>query len=128
MLSMEEPSTYATNRVLLVEDHELLAKLTAKMIRAMGYEVAHVGSIADARAISPFDFGIVLTDYSLSDGEAAELLTYIRERASIPVLLLTAFAVDDVPEPVRSSFDHVLTKPVDKDHLHRVLAKYLPAT
>lgn len=125
---MADPLTYANNRVLLIEDHELLAKLTAKMIRTMGYEVAHVGSIADARAISPFDFGIVLTDYSLPDGEAAELLTYIRQRANIPVLLLTAFAVDDVPEPVRSSFDHVLTKPVDKDFLHQILEKYLPVT
>lgn len=125
---MNKPSEPNPNRILLVEDHELLARLTAKMIEGMGYDVTCAASISQARAAEPFDFGLVLTDYSLPDGDVQQLLEHVREHSSAPVLLLTAYAADDVPEHLRNGFGAILSKPVDKDLLRQVLAQHLPVS
>ena len=122
---MQQPQYPSSHRVLLVEDHGRLAFLMCKMLGMLGYDVHSVKTIADVEAMIDFDFELVLCDYMLPDGNATHLLTYIRERSDLPVILLTAYPIYDLAQETRDRFDVVLTKPVDMDELKRVLGRYL---
>jgi CheY-like chemotaxis protein len=97
----------------------------ARMLALLGYESVSAKSIADVEALDGCDYHLVLTDYSLPDGDATHLVSRVRQHHSVPVVLLTAYSVIDLPQEARDCFDAILTKPVEMEDLKRVLAQFL---
>ncbi|WP_439815332.1 response regulator [Zavarzinia sp. CC-PAN008] len=79
-------------RLLLVEDERALAQLVAARLGREGFVVDAVHSLDEARAaLAVARFDLVLLDLSLPDGDGLGLLDELRrERADLPVILLTA--------------------------------------
>jgi two-component system response regulator AtoC len=113
--------------LLIIEDEALLGMELVEGFAEQGWEVAHARSIAEAEALL-FDREleplVVVSDMSLPDGNALDLLERVRARG-LPGewILLTAYG--GVPESVRAlklgAFDF-LEKPCDQERLDLVVA------
>jgi DNA-binding response OmpR family regulator len=77
--------------VLLVEDEENLASLVQAYLQQEGYQVRVTGSGADAlQVLDDEPVRLVLLDLTLPDIDGLEVCRRIRQRSSVPVVMLTA--------------------------------------
>jgi two-component system OmpR family response regulator len=107
-------------RILLVEDEEDAARLTASLIAQAGFDVDQTRCLSAARdAVERSNYDLLLLDRRLPDGDGLSLMPLARElRPGIRVMMLTA--MDDTGEKV-SSFDlgadDYVTKPFQGEEL-----------
>ena len=114
-------------RILVAEDDAALRELLVELLTDAGYDVVAVGSGTEAlprlRGSNPPE--VVLTDLVMPGLGGEALLAMIqRERAHIPVIVMTAFgSIDSAVQLVRAgAFDYV-TKPVATSALLQSLAR-----
>ncbi|MGA0564538.1 response regulator [Ancylobacter sp. VNQ12] len=110
-------------RLLLVEDERELAGLLKAGLKAAGFTVDHVASIADAEAaLAAESYDIAVLDLRLPDGDGLDLLR--RRRAAglaIPVLILTARdSLSDRVKGLEQGGDDYVLKPF---HIDEVVAR-----
>jgi PAS domain S-box-containing protein len=103
-------------RILFVDDEELLAQLGQKTLTALGYEVEFATQPATALAIvraDPQRFALVLTDQTMPGLSGIFLATELRRiRPGLPVILMTGFSMALRPEQIESAgIIQVLLKP-----------------
>ena len=129
-----DPAVLVGKRILLVEDNELNREIACEILETMSMQVdsAENGQIAVNKVISSESvYDIILMDIQMPVMDGYEATARIRslpdaERASIPIIAMTANAFD---EDRRRSFaagmnDH-LAKPVQTDLMLRTIAKYV---
>ena len=107
-------------RILIVEDHDVLAKAMKVAFESEGYVVDAVGRCEDGEAASEtVSYDIIVLDRGLPDKDGLELLRLIRNRGdSTPVLLLTARTqINERIEGLDSGGDDSVAKPVDMEEL-----------
>ena len=108
------------NRILLVEDHERLARLVSNGLRAAGVAVDAVPRIDAAwSALQQVSYGALVLDRGLPDGDGVELLKRLRDaELGIPCLVLSARdALHDRVEGLDAGADDYLPKPFAMDEL-----------
>lgn len=81
--------------ILLIEDNKDISKGLAYSLSASGYEVCICGTYESALAKSGEDFGVIIIDISLPDGNGFELYEEIRRYNNAPVIFLTALDDED---------------------------------
>jgi two-component system, cell cycle response regulator DivK len=107
-----------TERILVVEDNDLNLKLVRDVLQHAGFDVvvARTGEqgLDVAREALP---DLVLMDLGLPGIDGTEALRRLRAvpaTASVPVVAVTAYAMDTDRERSRQAgFDGFLTKPID---------------
>ncbi|WP_459615949.1 response regulator transcription factor [Bordetella sp. 2513F-2] len=108
------------NRVLLIEDHEHLARLICKGLAASGIaaDVAERGESAWS-AIRQFPYQAMVLDRGLPDGDGLLLLKRMRQAdLAIPCLMLTARdALHDRVQGLEAGADDYLPKPFEMAEL-----------
>lgn len=78
-------------RVLLVEDDRELRATLRAALAVEGYEVLAAASLADARAqLAVQGVDLLILDLGLPDGDGAQLLTELRKRSQVPVIIISA--------------------------------------
>ena len=78
-------------RVLLVEDEASVAEPLAQALRREGFEPTVVSTVADAlESAAQVDFGFVLLDLTLPDGDGRDICRALRRRSAVPIVMLTA--------------------------------------
>jgi DNA-binding NarL/FixJ family response regulator len=101
-------------RVLLVEDHRLLAdSLAALLAREPDIEVVGTANtVADAKVLARERLDVVLMDYRLPDGTGADATRAIKARwPAARVVMVTALTDDEtVLESIQAGADGYLTK------------------
>ncbi|HRH74924.1 MAG TPA: response regulator transcription factor [Zoogloea sp.] len=108
------------NRILLVEDHERLARLVSTGLTAAGIATDLVGRIDTAwSALQQLPYGVLVLDRGLPDGDGLVLLQRLRGVGSrIPCLVLTARdALHDRIEGLEAGADDYLPKPFAMDEM-----------
>ncbi|GAB4035564.1 ATP-binding response regulator [Spirosoma jeollabukense] len=133
--SSVEPSVTATSpihpdrmQVLLVDDNQELADITAKILQILGYEVQVCYSgqegIAVAEAMRP---DVVLLDIGMPDMDGYAVCRQIRQQAwgqSLPLIAMTGFGQEaDKQRSWAAGFDGHLLKPIDYTTLPAMLTK-----
>ncbi len=106
-------------RVLVVDDMAQIRDLTGRMLRARGYLVDTAGTVAEAIALDPASYDVLLVDNQLGADRGTDFVASLvgRHPAARPRCVIMTGAGDvDVPEGVA-----VLTKPFDADKLIGVL-------
>jgi CheY-like chemotaxis protein len=95
--------------VLLVEDESVLLEETAAALRQAGYEVHALTTAEDATAwLDDHTADVLVTDVGLPGASGLELAqSFARHCPDAPILLVSAFVPDDVPDTW-----HRLYKPV----------------
>lgn len=106
-------------RVLLVEDHPPLAEAVCVALRRAGFAVDHAGTAADAREMAALaDYGLVLLDLGLPDGDGTTLLPVLRGGGRVPVIVLTARdQLADRIAGLDGGADDYVVKPVEMPEL-----------
>jgi len=121
-------------RILFVDDEELLARLGENTLTALGYEVECATKPVEALAIvraDPQRFALVLTDQTMPEMTGIFLATQIRLiRPELPVILMTGFSIGLGQDQIDASgILQVLVKPMSIHSLgvavHAALAPQL---
>lgn len=107
-------------RLLLVEDSARLRELVGETIRAAGWRLDAVGSVAEAGdALATTRYDLVLLDLGLPDGDGLDVVRDLRRNKNgTPVLVLTARgAVDERITGLDAGADDYLAKPFNNGEL-----------
>ncbi len=103
-------------KLLLVEDHEHMARLTRRLLEAEGFEVATAGTFTDALALLRGQaFDLVLSDLTLPDGNGLDLPSRL---GPVPALALSGYGeTEDIHRSLAAGFAAHLVKPVAPEDL-----------
>lgn len=124
---------FEIGEVLLVEDHEASAMIALQILENAGWQVCVAGSVSQAQShLRNKAYQAVLTDIHLPDGNALDLIEYMRKQcllnANTPIIAMTA----DISNSRRQSCldagaDRALKKPLQGPALIACLADILMA-
>jgi len=108
-------------RILLIEDNKLDRMAFERFVQdqKLQYDYTVVQSISQAREILKSKrFDIIVSDYSLGDGTALDILNSVKD---IPIILITAAEDEEVPINARraGSYDY-LPKDLDRNYLKAI--------
>ena len=110
------PFPVGNERILLVDDEEMIISVETAMLESLGYEVISVKSSFDALALfrSQHDrFQLVITDLTMPEMTGLELATEItRIKEGTPIILSTGFSGTEIQKKARSAgIVEVIEKP-----------------
>jgi DNA-binding response OmpR family regulator len=108
------------SRILLIEDHDRLARLMSQGLQAAGIAVDHVDRIDAAwSAVQQMSYQALVLDRGLPDGDGLSLLQKLRNAGiGVPCLVLTARdALHDRVEGLEAGADDYLPKPFAMDEM-----------
>ncbi|MEM7189340.1 MAG: response regulator [Pseudomonadota bacterium] len=117
-----------TNRVLLIEDDDVLRASLTQTMELAGFEPIPTSSFVQARRTIRSNFnGVVLSDIRMPHQDGFDVLGHVqRTDPDLPVILLTGHS--DVPTALRAmkegAWDY-LEKPCSTDRLQEVLTRAL---
>ncbi len=114
-------------RVLLVEDNHVNQQVAVAFLRHLGYEADVVGD--GEGALELFDAErhlVILMDCQLPGIDGYETTRRLRRRGvNVPIVALTAYALEsERAKAFQVGMDDHLTKPLDRDQLSVVLARW----
>lgn len=112
-------------RILLVEDDESLHRGIQFTLEQEGFQTSGARTAAEARSLlRQADYGLVLLDVQLPDGNGFDLCTEIRRFSQVPIIFLTASDQElDVVRGLDLGGDDYITKPFRlREFLSRVHA------
>jgi PAS domain S-box-containing protein len=117
-------------RILLVDDEASLLKIGERYLRQIGYEVTtclHPDTALELFRHSPWNFDLVITDYSMPGQSGLDLGARIREiRPDLPMIICTGYGAGLTKERARRvGFHNVLHKPVGLEELGQAIREAL---
>jgi two-component system OmpR family response regulator len=118
--------THSKPRILIVEDHPLIAELVETRLRIEGLAPTKCGGGREAlAALASERFDAVILDIMMPDVDGYEVLRSIRSTAAtadLPVIFLTAKSSPaDVEKGLALGANHYITKPFSGQDLMRKL-------
>lgn len=110
-------------RVLIVEDHAVLARSIGRVLRQAGYKVETASSVEQALvAIDAAAPDVLICDLMLPDGTGADVLNATEDRLDdTRILGMTGYTEADVLQAFQRRAIPVLRKPFDTDALLALL-------
>jgi signal transduction histidine kinase/CheY-like chemotaxis protein len=131
-LSDAELAPLRGHRVLLVEDNEINQQVGAKLLADAGVRVDLADNGREAlEALRQRRYDIVLMDVQMPVLDGYQATQEIRSDptlAHLPVIALTAHAMSGERENcLNAGMDDYLSKPVEADHLYRMVLRWIPS-
>jgi len=112
---------YKKYKVLLIEDNMLDRMAFERFVcdQKLHYDYTAVRSISEAKEkLKTEQFDIIISDYSLGDGTALDILNSIKD---IPIILITAAEDEEVGvNALRAGAYNYLPKDLDRNYLKAV--------
>ncbi len=117
-------------RILFVDDEEMLAELGGDMLRRLGYDVTVRSNSNEAMETfqsNPEAFDVVITDQTMPDMSGSELsIELLKIRPDIPIILCTGYSKKITKEKaLRLGIRKYLTKPYETKELARFVHELL---
>ncbi|MFL6603108.1 MAG: ATP-binding protein [Steroidobacteraceae bacterium] len=119
-------------RILLVEDHDGIARACQRLLVSHGHFVIRAaGAVSALAAAEREKFDLLICDLSLPDGSGIELLPQLRACSSFPEGRIPAIAIsgsvyeDDIARCLTVGFSAHVAKPFDEDRLRGVIAQVM---
>ncbi|MFH0729561.1 MAG: PAS domain S-box protein [Pseudomonadota bacterium] len=119
-----------TERILLVDDEEAIARLETQLLERLGYRVTARTSSADALEAfeaNPSAFDLVLTDMTMPNMTGTQLAAKLFSiRPDIPIVICTGFSEKTSEEKAKANgINGFLMKPVVKSEMAKMVRKVL---
>ena len=111
-------------KLLLVEDDEVFARVVARALGQRGYEVTHAGDSDSALLfINSNSFHLAILDLNLGGETSLQLIEPLKSKNSdIRILILTGYAsIATAVEAIKLGADNYLAKPADTDEILNAL-------
>jgi DNA-binding response OmpR family regulator len=117
-------------RILIVEDHPLIAELIETRLRIEGLEPTKaLGGREAIERLATETFDLAILDIMMADIDGYQVLAHLRSNdrtRHLPVIFLTArSSPDDIERGLRLGADHYLTKPFSGAELVRTVKIFL---
>jgi len=117
-------------RILFVDDDELIVEMIPEMLKSMGYQVICLRNSSEALEVFHRQhdrIDLVITDQTMPNMTGEELAKEImRIRADIPIILCTGFSEAISPEKARAlGIREYVMKPFTKSELSKTIRKVL---
>ncbi|MBN2528451.1 MAG: response regulator [Deltaproteobacteria bacterium] len=110
-----------TERILLVDDEEMLAQLGKRILEEYGYTVECHTEPEEALACfqaDPNKYDLLITDQAMPHITGLELARKVKQIRDLPIVLCTGYAEASSPEDIKSSgIVEICNKPLRKDRL-----------
>ena len=113
-------------RILVVEDHPLIAELVETRLRIEGFRAEKcLGGREAIKRVNKESFDLVILDIMMPDSDGYEVLAHIRNNKAtrtLPVIFLTArSSQEDIDKGLRMGADQYITKPFSGAELARTV-------
>lgn len=102
-------------RILIVEDDVAFSAMLKGWFERNGYDVAACSKVAAAKKeLEQTEFGLVISDLRLPDGDGIELLQWLREKPlATPLIIMTSYAgVQSAVAAMKLGAEDYLEKPI----------------
>ena len=129
--SLPKPKMEAnTETILLVEDEEMLRRVTTEILRSEGYRVIHAGEAKEALLAlndSSVKIHLMLSDVVMPGMQGTDLAEEaLRLRPEIKVILMSGYSENRIMDQMISRNEVLfLSKPIPEEHLLRKLREVL---
>lgn len=125
-----EDTTGGHERILVVDDEQVVLQLVSKMLASLGYEVTTFSTSSDALEallLSPSAWDLVITDQTMPKMDGIEVLKTVRRiRSDLPVVIMTGHSDKlNLDADGGVGADAVLRKPFRLDVLANVVLQVL---
>ena len=77
------------NRLLLIEDEDVIRKQLTLLLERNSYEVVAAASLDEALKLYPESFDVILADIRLPGRDGNQILNYCEQ---VPVIMMTSYA------------------------------------
>jgi len=119
-----------SEKILFIDDDEMLAKLGELMLTEMGYQVTMMTDSVEALKLfttDPAQFDLLITDQTMPEITGKELIQKLKKiRPDIPTIICTGFSSKlDEEEAQRLGASAFMMKPLDLPELLRVIRRVL---
>jgi signal transduction histidine kinase len=113
--------------VLLVEDHEMTARVMSRLLRQAGYHVTVAADVLTAKRMTDERrFDVVISDLGLPDGTGLDVMKHLRARQGIPAIAVSGYGMEeDVRQTRDAGFSEHLVKPIDLPKLQAAIARVM---
>ncbi len=113
------------NRVLIVEDEDIIRKQITLLLERNNYEVVGASNIDEAICLYPESFDVILADIRLPGRDGNQILDYSEQ---VPVVMMTSYAsVRSAVESMKLGAVDYISKPFDHDELLLTIGRSLRA-
>ncbi|MGE0130800.1 MAG: response regulator [Blastocatellales bacterium] len=116
-------------RILIIEDDEYSREALEHLLNAEGWEARPaadgVSGYCAARRSVP---DVIVLDLNLPDVDGQRVLEKFRGNRvlhQVPIIVITGYTLDDIPEEVSSKADFCITKPASFDEVIRAIFNVL---
>jgi signal transduction histidine kinase/ActR/RegA family two-component response regulator len=121
-----------TERVLFIDDEEILVEMVRSMLDSLGYQVTVAANGSEAWNLfldDPTRFDLVITDQTMPDGAGLTLARrMLGVRKELPIILCTGYSETvSAEEAKEAGVREFLMKPVVKKELAEVIRRALDA-
>jgi DNA-binding NtrC family response regulator len=114
------------NKVLIIEDDEIMRVTLEDSLKANDYEVRSFEKGSDGQiAFYDDNFSLVITDVRLPDMTGLDIMKMIKENdGKIPVIIMTAFGtIKDAVEAMKLGAYDYITKPFSLDEFNMIVER-----
>jgi len=113
--------------VLLVEDHEMTARVMSRLLRQAGYDMTVAPDVETAKRLTDARrFDVVISDLGLPDGTGLDVMKHLRARHGIPAIAVSGYGMEeDVRQTREAGFSEHLVKPIDLPKLQAAIARVM---
>ncbi len=127
------PYPTGTEKILIVDDEEVLVQMERQMLESLGYKVfAHTNSkeLLQTFQGAPQEFDLIITDMTMPEMTGIDISRQILAiRPDMPIILCTGFsALIDKEKAAAAGISEYIMKPVVKRDLAKVVRKVLDAS
>ena len=124
------PMPTGNERILYVDDEELLTDLFSRLLDPLGYKVTTITNSTEALKLfksKPDDFDMLITDQSMPDLSGVEMaIEFLKIRPDIPIILCTGYSSKiSAEEAKKIGIKEFMMKPLHRKLLAATIRKIL---